>query len=216
MSRFRILRPGRRRGFATRVAFVGVGIAATWLVAAGALADEHDATDEPGARRFEHPTAMERWADASPEERRVMRGRQRARWESATPRERRRFARRLRRLERALPEFDSIERLMLMRVAADLPRAERRDLRERIAGLDELEPEDRKARLAALREMIEGYEGEVRRLERNSRRWQRMSESERDVYRSQMKRWHALSDEEREALLDEMERRRDGDDEGSD
>ncbi len=208
MNRFATVRSGFRRGLASVVMIAGLALTTVaWA-------------DEDGPERAEPVRGralMDRWAEASPEERRLMRGQLRARWAEASPREKRRFARRLRRLERALPEFNSVERLILLRVAAEMSRADREALRARIAGIDELEAEDRKTLLAELRGLIEGYDGEVRRLERNSRRWQEMSEDERDAYRSQMKRWRALSEDEREALLQELERRRgdDDDNEGS-
>lgn len=186
--------------------WVVVASCAFWLAPGVVAADDDSAI---GGR-----SAVERrWAEASAEERKTMRARLRARLAEASPREQRRLARRLRRLERALPEMSSLERLVLLRAAADLPEKEQAALRERIRGADELEPAGRAALIADLREMIDGLAGEADRIERNRERWRGMSEAERETYRSQMKRLRALSPEEREELLREMERRRgEGDD----
>lgn len=168
---------------------------------APALAAEH-------SDRATESRLIERWRAASPSERRALRAELRKRFDDATPRERRRVTRRLRALERALPDFSSIERLILLRAAAALPEAARKDLRKRLRRIDDLEPASRALLVAELKAMIRSFDGEIDRLERNRERWQGMSESERDEYRAQMKRLRGMSLEERRALLEEMERAR--------
>jgi hypothetical protein len=129
----------------------------------------------------------------------------RQRWEDASPRERRRAGRRLRALERALPELAPVERLALVRAVAALPEEERKAIRERIRGIDALEPSAREAFVEALRERIRGQEAEIERFRRNRDRWEGMSEAERREARKQMKKLRAMSVEERRALLRKME-----------
>jgi len=148
----------------------------------------------------------ERWQQATPAERREMRENLRERWRDASPRQRRQLGRRMKVLERRLPDFSVIERLVLLRAAAALPEAERKVLRERIAGIDDLEPAERARLIADLEQMIEAYAREVDRLERNTGRWQDMSAAERAEVREQMQRLREMSIEERRALLEEMER----------
>lgn len=147
-----------------------------------------------------------RWRGASPEERHEMREAIRKRWENATPRERRRLARRIKALERRLPDFSAIERLILLRAAVELPPTERKLLRERIARIDDLEAKERAVLIAEIESMIAGYSREVDRLERNKDRWKDMSEAEREEAREQMQRLRSMSVEERRALLEEMEK----------
>jgi hypothetical protein len=111
-------------------------------------------------------------------------------------------------LERKLPDFSAIERLVILRVAARMPEPEREALKRRIAGIDELEAEQRARLIADLKGMIDEYSQEVDRLERNTQRWRSMSPSERDEVREQMRRLRSMSVEERRALLEEMERSR--------
>lgn len=146
-----------------------------------------------------------RWRAASPEERHEMRAAIRERWESATPRERRRLGRRIKLLERRLPDFSAIERLILLRAAAELPPEERRSLRERIARIDDVEAKERALLISEIEALIAGYTPEIDRLERNKDRWKEMSEAERMEAREQMKRLRSMSVEERRALLEEME-----------
>lgn len=165
-----------------------------------------------GARRSSR--AIERWREASPAERREMRETLRERWRDASPRERRQLGRRMKALERRLPDFSPIERLVLLRAAAALPEAERRALRDRIGGIDDLDPEARARLVAELEGMIDAYDREVERLERNTDRWRGMSAAERSELRQQMQRLREMSVEERRALLDAMEQKREQEQEG--
>lgn len=185
-----------------------VAIVVALLVPGAAMAeskdDRADASEAPPARR----SVIERWRNATAVERIEMRQNLRERRRDASPRQRRRIERRMRRLARALPDFSAIERLILLRAAADLPKAEQDDLRRRIADIDDLEPEERAALIADLQSMIQGFEGEVERLERNRDRWEGMSRAEKDEFRDQLKRLKKMSPEDRRALFEEMEKRR--------
>ncbi|MEM9177357.1 MAG: DUF3106 domain-containing protein [Myxococcota bacterium] len=183
-----------------RARSMSVGLVLAILVAASAGRAEDDAL--PSRAR---PGAATRWQEATPAERRAMRAEFRSRWEQASPRQKRRARRGLRALERALPDFSPIERLSLLRAAAELPAEERKALRRRLRGIDEMAPPERAAFQAELREMIRGQAEEIERLERNRDRWRRMTEAERDEARAQMRKLRAMSVEERRALLREME-----------
>lgn len=166
---------------------------------------------EARAERDGAPSRLvERWQEATPAERRAIRARARDRFEAATPGQRRRMLRRLRRLERALPDFSPIERLLLLRAAAELPREEQESLRERVGAIDDLEPAERKQLIGELEGLIRAFDGEAERIERNRERWEGMSEAEREEYRAQMKRLRSMSVEERRALFEEMERSKRG------
>ncbi len=172
-----------------------------WAGAAFAEDEAEVAREAPSHRE----RMLERWQNATPEERRAVRSEIRERWEDASPRERRQARRRLRALERALPEFSPIERLMLLRAAAELPESDRKRLRRNIRGIDDLEPAERRAFLDELRDLVEGQAGEVERFQRNRERWRDMSDAERDEAREQMNKLREMSVEERRALLREME-----------
>ena len=180
------------------------GLTIGFLIAPAVLRAEDRAA--PVAER--ESKIVEHWRTATPAERREMRSRLRERWEASTPRQRRRFGRGMKALERKLPDFSAIERLVIWRAAAQLPEPEREALKRRIAGIDELESEQRSQLIAELRGMIDAYSLEVDRLERNTQRWRDMSPSERDEVREQMRRLRSMSVEERRALLEEMERSR--------
>ena len=166
---------------------------------------EANAADDPAPR----PARVERGQHATPAERRAMRAEMRSevrrRWEDASPQERRQAGRRLRALERALPDFSPIERLTLLRASAELPAEERKALRKRIRVIDDLAPTERAALLAELRARIRAHASEIDRFERNRNRWKGMSEAERKEARRQMKRLREMSVEERRVLLREME-----------
>ncbi|MCR9094405.1 MAG: DUF3106 domain-containing protein [bacterium] len=189
----------RRLVRAWAVTFLLAGFFAL-TVAAAAGSEETAPTARP-----DRANMIERWQKATPVERRAMRAEVRKRLEDASPRERRRAGRRMRALERALPEFSPIERLALLRAAATLPAEERKALRQRLRGIDDLEPAERKAFVDELEAMIQGRSGEIERFERNRRRWRDMSEAERQEAREQMKRLREMSVEERRELLREME-----------
>ncbi len=201
--------PCSRAGIrARRVARIAVSVSAALFVAFGILGTAgHGAAqerpDQPPPARGE--SVVERWQKASPEERREMREALRGRWHDASPRARRRMARRIRALEEKLPDFNAIERLILLRVAGAMPRDERRALRSRIDGIDEMAPAERQAFLAELKGLIAGFDGEVDRLERNRDRWKSLSESEREEYREQMRRLRSMTIEERRKLLEGMD-----------
>ena len=185
----------------------GPGVAGGVLACVLALSGLSGANAEEGEGGVVHerPPRVERWRNATPAERRAMRAEFRQRWEDASPRERRRAGRRLRALERALPEFSPIERLALVRAVAALPEEERKALRKRLRGIDALEPPARRAFVDELRERIRGQEAEIERFRRNRDRWEGMSEAERREAREQMKKLRAMSVEERRALLRKME-----------
>jgi len=185
----------------------GLGFAGSVLVCGLALSGASVAKAEGGesASARDRSPMVERWRNATPAERRAMRAEVRERWEGASPQERRRAARRIRALERALPELSPIERLALLRAAAALPGDERTALRRRLRGIDALDAAERQALVAELRAMIRGQEAEIERFERNRDRWEGMSEAERQEAREQMKKLRAMSVEERRALLREME-----------
>lgn len=182
---------------------VGRGLLVLALVLAGASGVQAEGEERSGPRA--RSPLVERWQNATPAERRAMRAEVRERWEDASPRERRRAGRRIRALERALPEFSPIERLVLLRAAAELPAAERKALRERLRGIDDLEPGERQALVAELEELIRGQATAIERFERNRNRWDGMSEAERQEARDQMKKLREMSVEERRSLLREME-----------
>lgn len=179
-----------------------------------APADPRTASPAPGAGEASGTAGgiVERWRSAPPSERRRMRAAMRERWELATPRERRRMGRVMRGLERALPDFSPIERMVLIRAAMSLSEEERGTLRRRLRRIDDLEPDERRAFLAELRGMIAAEGSELERLERNRRRWEGLSEGERAEVREQMRRWQAMSLEERRALLEAMEAEREAGD----
>jgi hypothetical protein len=56
--------------------------------------------------------------------------------------------------------------------------------------------------------MIRKVGPEVERLERNRRRWDGMSDAEREEFRGQMKKLRSMTPLERRALFAEMERNR--------
>jgi len=165
---------------------------------------EMESHDTPKSRN----ALIDRWRRATRDERREMRANQRERRRDASPRQRRRFERRLNRLERSLPDFSAIERMMLLRAAAELPEAERNALRKQVSRIDDLSPDDRQAFIAELKEMIRKVGPEVERLERNRRRWDGMSDAEREEFRGQMKKLRSMTPLERRALFAEMERNR--------
>ena len=186
-----------------------LGRMAAWV--AGLFAVGSFATDIARAQAARGPgparrgALIERWQEATPAERERMRARVRERFEDVSPRERRRFGRALRALERALPELSSIERVVLVRAVAQMPEGERKAFRRRLRRVDDMEPAERKAFLAEIDGLVRDAEGEVERLSRNRDRWQRMSESEREEYRAQMKKLRAMSPEERRRLFDAIE-----------
>ncbi len=51
--------------------------------------------------------------------------------------------------------------------------------------------------------MIHEQAGEIHRFEQNVRRWQEMSEKQRETMRSQMRRFRGLPVDERKRLLDQ-------------
>jgi len=199
----------RRAATARRLASgLIAGLTIAYLIApAPAGAEDRVAPGAADAARQESEI-VERWRAATPGERREMRSRLRERWQDATPRARRRFGRGMKALERKLPDFSAIERLVILRAAARMPAPEREALKRRIAGIDDLEAAERAKLTAELRAMIDAYSPEVDRLERNTRRWKEMSPAERDEVREQMRRLREMSVEERRALLEEMERSR--------
>ena len=156
----------RRRGKAAQQIARGLinGLLITMLVAPAMTRAEDRAT--PAAEQ--ESKIVERWRTASPAERREMRSRLRERWQAATPRARRRFGRGMKALERKLPDFSAIERLVILRVAARMPEPERQALRHRIAGIDDLEAAQRAQLIADLKGMIDDYSQEIDRLERNA------------------------------------------------
>jgi len=192
-----------RRVFRTILAVVVFGLAPC-LAMAESESDSAVANPSTPSRQ----SVMERWRNAGPAERAEMRERLRDRMREATPRQRRRIERRLRRLARALPDFSPIERLILLRAAADLPRKEQDVLRGRIAEIDDLEADERAVLIADLQKLIQSFEGEVERLERNRDRWKGMTPSEKEEYRAQLKRLRKMSPEDRRALFEEMEKSR--------
>ena len=151
---------------------------------------------------------VERWRGATPAERLEMRAQLRERWQAATPRARRRFGRGMKALERKLPDFSAIERVVILRAAARMPEPEREALKGRIAGIDGLEAEQRAQLVDDLKAIVAEYSQEIDRLERNTQRWRGMSRSERDELREQMRRLRGMSVEQRRALLEELERGR--------
>jgi len=197
-------RPRKRRALGAGLAVV---LLALFMLAPGMAIAESESdsatVDESAPARS---SVMERGRKASPAERAEMRERLRDRMRDATPRQRRRIERRMRRLARALPDFTPIERLILLRAAADLPREEQDVLRRRIAGIDDLEADARAVWIADLTKMIQGVEGEGERRERNRDRWKGMTAAEKEEYRAQLKRLRKMSPEDRRALFDEMEK----------
>ncbi len=150
-------------------------------------------------------SALDRWREATPDERRALRDAGREKWDRATPRERRIFRRGMVGLRHAVPEFSEIERLVFLRNLFAMSKAERRTMRKRLRGIDDLEAGKRKELIDELRTIIDKPSAESRRIERNVDRWKDMSESDREKYREQMRRFRALSVDERRQLLDEWE-----------
>jgi hypothetical protein len=179
-------------------------------IAALTLPDSVVAEDAPsnspvGGPRSDDRSGLERWRDATPAGRRSVREGARERWQRATPRERRVFRRGMIGLRLAVPEFSEIERLVLLRHLATLSKPERRAMRRRLGQMDDLDRGERAHFIEELRAIVDRPHGESQRLKRNVDRWKKMSESDRDRYRDQMRRFQALPVDERRRLLDEWE-----------
>lgn len=125
------------------------------------------------------------------------------RWEGLSRGERVRARRQLRSLRRALPDFSRAERRLLLLRALQLPQPERRALRQKLRGIDDLDPQQRAALETELRSLIEESVDDVDRFNANIRRWQQMSETDREQMREQMRRFRKLPIEKRRQLLDE-------------
>jgi Protein of unknown function (DUF3106) len=158
---------------------------------------------EARAEESVRETRIERWNRASREERRAMRESARDFWRDASPEDRRQVRHRLRSLHRALPEFSRFERRMILRRMLELPKAERDSLRERIMEIEELDTEARAELDADLHGLIDERLDDMHRIERNARRWQKMSPEERDALRRQARRFRRLPLDERQRLLDD-------------
>ena len=158
---------------------------------------------EAGAERGPAQTQIERRSHFPSEQRSALREAAREFRNAGSVGERRRVRRRLRALRGALPDFSRLERRLILRRAVQLPRAERKALRHRLLEIDELDSKARAALEMELRAMIDEQAEEIHRFERNVRRWQRMSEKQRDTMRSQMRRFRNLPVVERKRLLDQ-------------
>lgn len=198
------IRSRRARTKALLVVLLGVLLGASGMSIMTPGASAARAENRPAAETSPAYEVVERWRKATPTERRAMREASRERWRAASPAQRRRMARRLRALERALPEFNSIERLILVRAVIELPVSERVSLRRRLRRIDDLEPAERDRLVTDLRQLIADRGPEIDRLERNRRRWEGLSEPEREEVREQMRRWREMTLEERRRWLEQM------------
>ena len=158
---------------------------------------------EAGAETGPGPMQIQRRSRLSSEQRSALQEAARELQNRGTVGEQRRIRRVLRALRQALPDFSRLERRLILRRAVQMPPAQRQGLRRRLLEIDELDSDARSALETELREMLHEQADEIHRFEQNVRRWQEMSEKQRDTMRSQMRRFRGLPVDERKRLLDQ-------------